>query len=106
MKILLTGGAGYVGSLLVEGLVGEGYEVVVLDNLVSGHKESVVSELIIGDYKNPEVLIGIFDKYSIDMVIHTAASISPVGSVNNPSEYYQNNVVGTLNLLDMMLLLE
>ena len=104
MKILLTGGAGYVGSLLVEGLVGEGYEVVVLDNLVSGHKESVVSELIIGDYKNPEVLIGIFDKYSIDMVIHTAASISPVGSVNNPSEYYQNNVVGTLNLLDMMLL--
>ena len=109
-KISVTGGAGYIGSHCVLALLEKNYEVVIFDNLSTGHMETVESlkkygnvEFEKGDLKNQEEINQIFDKWDIGAVIHFAA-FSQVGeSVKNPQKYYQNNVCGTLNLLSAML---
>ena len=108
--ILVTGGAGYIGSHCVLALLEQGYEVVIYDNLSTGHLETVntlkkYGNVIFyqGDLLNSSYLNTLFRQINIDAVIHFAA-FSQVGeSVKNPAKYYHNNVVGTLNLLDAML---
>lgn len=107
--ILVTGGAGYIGSHCVLALLEKGLDVVVYDNLSTGHIETIKTlqkygNLIFvqGDLLNDSYLNNLFQTYNINSVIHFAA-FSQVGeSVKHPAKYYRNNVVGTLNLLDAM----
>jgi UDP-glucose 4-epimerase len=103
MKLLVTGGAGYIGSVMTAQLLEAGHEVTVLDNLLKGHIEAVSSgaHFIEGDLLNGERLSQILST-GFDGVLHFAA-LSLVGeSVQQPERYYRNNVCGTLNLLDAM----
>jgi UDP-glucose 4-epimerase len=106
-KILVTGGAGYIGSHAVLALKQAGYDVVILDNLDYGHRELVdrvlETELVIGDTRDRATLDRIFSTHNIDAVMHFAAYIAVGESVEKPDLYYQNNVVGTLTLLEAML---
>lgn len=106
-KILVTGGAGYIGSHAVLALQQAGYEVLVLDNLVYGHRELVEevlqAELIEGDTCDRALLDEIFAKHNIAAVMHFAAYAYVGESVTEPAKYYHNNVVGTLTLLEAML---
>lgn len=101
--ILVAGGAGYIGSHTVKYLLKNNYKVVVLDNLVYGHREAVLTpnfEQV--DLENKEALDKVFKKYRIDAVIHFAAYTYVGESVTSPKKYYRNNVVNTINLLDAM----
>lgn len=101
--ILVAGGAGYIGSHTVKYLLKNGYKVVVLDNLVYGHKEAVLTpnfEQV--DLKDKAEVDKVFKKYDIEAVIHFAAYTYVGESVTEPQKYYWNNVVNTLNLLDVM----
>lgn len=108
--ILVTGGAGYIGSHCVLSLLKKGKRVVVFDNLSTGHFETIEHlskfgylEFIQGDLQNKSDINKVFDAFNIDSVIHFAA-LSLVGeSVENPQKYYLNNVCGTINLLESML---
>ncbi len=101
--ILVTGGAGYVGSHVVYELLKENYKVVTIDNLQKGHKESVLGgEFILGDLADSELLDEIFDNYSIDAVVHMAADSLVGESMEKPDKYYKNNVINGLNLLEAM----
>lgn len=105
--ILVTGGAGYIGSHTVLALQESGYNVIILDNLSEGHPELVKDvlevELIVGDMNDRPVLDELFTRYDIAAVMHFAAYIAVGESVTNPGRYYRNNVVGTLTLLEAML---
>lgn len=101
--ILVTGGAGYIGSHINKMLAQRGYETVVFDNLVYGHPEAVQwGTLEVGDLADPERLNGIFETYEIEAVFHFAAYAYVGESVLEPSKYYNNNVVNTIHLLDAM----
>ena len=104
--ILVTGGAGYIGSHAVQALKGAGYGVVVLDNLVYGHRELVESvlqvKLVVGDISDRPLLDQLFATHSIAAVMHFAAYAYVGESVTAPAKYYRNNVVGTLTLLEAM----
>jgi len=103
LAILICGGAGYIGSHINKELSKEGYETVVFDNLVYGHREAVKwGSFIEGDLKNPEEIEAVFKKYSINAVFHFAAYAYVGESVSEPEKYYYNNVVNTLNLLNVM----
>ncbi len=102
MRVLVTGGAGYIGSVVSEQLVNDGHEVVVYDNLSKGHRDAVVAgaRFVEGDLLDADKLRETLN--GIDAVIHMAA-FSLVGeSVEKPSKYYHNNVVAGLVLLDAM----
>lgn len=103
--ILIMGGAGYIGSHTTKHLLAQGYGCVVADNLVYGHIEAVDNraQFINADLMNKQSLRAVFQQYNIDAVIHFAAFAYVGESVQNPQKYYQNNVIGTLNLLDIML---
>lgn len=105
--ILVTGGAGYIGSHTVLALKQAGYDVVVLDNLVYGHRELVEAvlktELIVGDISDRPLLDQIFANRQIAAVMHFAAYAYVGESVTDPGKYYRNNVLGTLTLLEAML---
>ncbi|HEY9778761.1 MAG TPA: UDP-glucose 4-epimerase GalE, partial [Leptolyngbyaceae cyanobacterium] len=105
--ILVTGGAGYIGSHAVLALKRAGYGVVVLDNLVYGHRELVEQvlqvELIVGDTNDRPLLDELFAKHNIAAVMHFSAYAYVGESVTDPIKYYRNNVVGTLTLLEAML---
>jgi UDP-glucose 4-epimerase len=107
MAILVTGGAGYIGSHSVLTLQKAGYEVIVLDNLVYGHQDLVEQvlkvKLIVGSTGDRALLQEIFADHQIDAVMHFAAYAYVGESVTQPAKYYQNNVVGTLTLLEAML---
>jgi UDP-glucose 4-epimerase len=107
IKILVTDGAGYIGCHAVLALQTAGYEVVVLDNLVYGHRrivdEVLKVELIVGDTSDRPLLDRIFSAYDIAAVMHFAAYTYVGESVTNPAKYYKNNVLGTFNLLEAML---
>ncbi|NJL90999.1 MAG: UDP-glucose 4-epimerase GalE [Coleofasciculaceae cyanobacterium SM2_1_6] len=104
--ILVTGGAGYIGSHAVLALSRAGYPVVVLDNLDYGHKELVASipnvEVIIGDTIDRSLLDILFNNHQIAAVMHFSAYAYVGESVTAPAKYYRNNVAGTLSLLEAM----
>ncbi len=101
--IAVVGGAGYIGSHVNQMLHRQGYETVVFDNLVYGHREAVKQGILeIGDLENKERLEEVFRRYPIDAVFHFAAYAYVGESVKNPSKYYNNNVANTLHLLDTM----
>ncbi|MEM9351734.1 MAG: UDP-glucose 4-epimerase GalE [Planctomycetota bacterium] len=103
MRVLLTGGAGYVGSHTARLLMQGGHDVWVYDNLSEGHRGAVPEDrLIIGDLMTAEILKAVFREHQIEAVMHFAASALVGVSVVDPAAYYQNNVVGTLSLLDAM----
>jgi UDP-glucose 4-epimerase len=103
MHILVTGGAGYVGSHAVRRLLEAGHEVWVLDNLSTGHGPAVPDgRLIDDDLRAPERLAAALTEHRIDAVMHFAASCEVGESVRDPAAYYRNNVVGSLNLLEAM----
>ena len=102
--ILLTGGAGYIGSHTNKLLCKKGFKTVIIDNLVYGHKEHIVDGIFIeGDLSNTKCLDMVFSRYHIEGVIHFAAYAYVGESVKAPAKYYRNNVVNTLNLLDAMI---
>lgn len=102
--ILIVGGAGYIGSHANKELHKRGYETLVLDNLIYGHKASVKwGTFVQGDLGDKKQLREIFSQYKITAVMHFAAFAYVGESVTDPQKYYQNNVVNTLNLLDVML---
>ena len=102
--ILIAGGAGYIGSHCVMDLLDAGYDCVVLDNLSKGHKTAIKTEKFCkADLANIDEIREVFEKYPINAVIHFAASAYVGESVINPQKYYYDNVVNTLNLLQVML---
>ena len=102
-RILVTGGAGYIGSHVVKALGARGYETVTYDNLAAGHRWAVLyGDLFEGDLLDPVRLDEVFGSKDFDAVMHFAAHISVPESVAQPLEYYLNNVAGTLNLLAAM----
>jgi len=104
MKILVVGGAGYIGSHMVKQLANAGNDVNTLDNLSYGYRDAVkYGEFIEGDLGDDSVLDSIFSAGDIDAVMHFAGFIQVGESVIKPSMYYHNNVTNTLTLLDAML---
>lgn len=102
-SILVAGGAGYIGSHMVQMLADAGHRVTVFDNLSRGHRDAVGStELIQGDLRSTDDLRRCFEGRNYDLVMHFAALTYVGESVQYPAHYYDNNVKGTLNLLDVM----
>lgn len=101
--ILIVGGAGYIGSHVNKELNKRGYDTIVYDNLIYGHKEAVKWGIFeYGDLRDTTKLEEVFNKYDIEAVFHFAAFAYVGESVTNPSKYYNNNVAATINLLDAM----
>jgi len=101
MKFLITGGAGYIGSITAKLLKEKGHELVVFDNLSQGHKENVSVKLVEGDLRNKGDL-ELLKSEKFDGVIHFAALALAGESMEKPYEYFENNIFGGLNLLDFM----
>lgn len=104
MKILVTGGAGYIGSAVAAGLVEAGHEVVVYDNLSKGSKYAVTTgaTLLVGDVSDRAFLSQVFRQQSFDGVMHFAAFIEAGESMRSPEMYFRNNTCNTLTLLEVM----
>lgn len=103
MAILVAGGAGYIGSHTVAELLDKNEDVIILDSLEKGHKQAVLGgKLVVGDLRDKVFLTSVFKEHEIEAVIHFAAYIEAGESVSNPSKYYNNNVVSSLNLIDAM----
>lgn len=103
-SILIVGGAGYIGSHMVQLLLDDGCSVTVFDNLVRGHRDAIgLSEFIQGDLRRPQDLTRLFEGRTFDVVMHFAALAYVGESVKEPRAYYENNVVGSVNLLAAML---
>jgi UDP-glucose-4-epimerase GalE len=103
MKILVVGGAGYIGSHMCKYLARKGHTPIVLDNLIYGHREAVKwGPFIEGSIENKDILDLIFSRYVIDAVIHFAAFAYVGESVTDPGKYYENNVAATISLLEGM----
>jgi len=104
MTILITGGAGYIGSHTVEELKSRGYDILVYDNLSEGFQKALPKDvdMMKADLKDRDQLKQVFEKYKIKTVIHFAGFISVAESVENPEKYFENNVNNTLILLDVM----
>lgn len=107
MKVLVTGGAGYIGSHTVRELVEGGHEVTILDTLELGYRQAVAAlgmadKLVVGDTSDGALLDKIFQEHKPEAVIHFAAYKNPGESVKNPSKYFKNNFCGTISLLDAM----
>jgi len=105
MKILVTGGAGYIGSVVTTELLKAGHEVIVFDNLSRGHRRALprAATLMVGDVADRESLNLVFKTHAIDAVMHFAALIEVAESMKVPELYYRNNSAGTLTLLEAML---
>ncbi len=107
--ILVTGGAGYIGSHTVLNFLNKGYEIVVIDNLENGHIETINTlkqigniHFVKGDLRNLDDVEAVFLNYQIDTVIHFAGFIQVEESVRNPEKYYKNNVLASINLFNTM----
>ncbi|KON90107.1 UDP-glucose 4-epimerase [Sporosarcina globispora] len=104
MNVLVCGGAGYIGSHAVAELLEAGHKVVVFDNLKTGHKKAVDQRaaFVKGDLRKRNEINSVFQNHHIDAVMHFSASSLVEESMNTPLDYYENNVYGTLNLLQAM----
>ncbi|MCR2803456.1 UDP-glucose 4-epimerase GalE [Paenibacillus soyae] len=103
MAVLVTGGAGYIGSHTAAALLERGEEIVVIDNLQQGHREALLGgKLYVGDLRDAEFMDTVFKENKIDAVIHFAANSLVGESMKLPGKYYHNNVYGTLCLLEKM----
>jgi UDP-glucose 4-epimerase len=103
--ILVTGGAGYIGSHTVRLLADQGHKIVVLDNMIYGHEKAIVNKAVVlekGDLGDALFLDTLFSKYTISAVLHFAAFASVGESVTEPAKYYQNNLASPLVLLNAM----
>lgn len=107
--ILVTGGAGYIGSHTVLNFLNKGYEIVIIDNLENGHIETINTlkqigniHFVKGDLRNLDDVEAVFSNYQIDTVIHFAGFIQVEESVRNPEKYYKNNVLASINLFNTM----
>jgi UDP-glucose-4-epimerase GalE len=100
--VLVTGGAGYIGSHCCRALAAAGYHPVVFDNFSTGHREFVTGSLMAGDLKDKVLLARAFEQHDIVAVMHFAASSLVGESLADPQKYYLNNVAGTLSLLEAM----
>ncbi len=103
MKILVTGGAGYIGSHTVKFLKNSGHEVIVYDNLSSGRRDFVGCKFVLGDIKDRELLEKTFKENEIEAVIHFAGFICVGESMSNPSKYFENNIANGIKLLNTMI---
>ena len=102
-NILVTGGAGYIGSHACKSLSAAGYRPIALDNLVYGHRWAVRwGPLVEGDLADRELLVRVMQDYAIDAVMHFAAYAYVGESMSDPGKYFRNNVSNTINLLDAM----
>lgn len=103
MKVLVTGGAGYIGSHVVKQLGEAGHDIIVYDNLSTGYEWAVTyGELIVGDLADVDKLDSVFAAHKFEAVLHFAANIVVPESVENPLKYYRNNTRNTLNLLGIV----
>jgi UDP-glucose 4-epimerase len=104
VKLLVTGGAGYIGSIVAQQLLGQGHSVVVFDNLERGHREAVPegAELIVGDLLDQAAIGEAVAGQGFDGALHFAALALVAESVAHPERYYRTNVTGTLNLLEAL----
>jgi NAD(P)-dependent dehydrogenase (short-subunit alcohol dehydrogenase family) len=104
MTLLVTGGAGYIGSVVVERALARGHRIVVIDNLQEGHAGAVPSEcqLVQADYGDRAALDAVFSAQAIDAVVHLAAETTVATSVSDPAIYFQNNTVNGVALLEAM----
>ena len=103
MKVLVTGGAGYIGSHVVKQLGEAGHDIIVYDNLSTGYEWAVTyGELIVGDLADVDKLDSVFAAHEFQAVLHFAAHIVVPESVENPLKYYRNNTRNTLNLLGII----
>lgn len=101
--VLVTGGAGYIGSHVVKDLGEKGFQVIVLDNLSTGHRDAVLAgKLIEGDLADTALLDRVFEQYRPAAVMHFAAFIEVGESVKDPIKYYRNNAANAINLLSAM----
>ena len=100
-NILVTGGAGYIGSHIVELLVKTKANIIIIDNLVTGHKKLLnkKAKFIKEDIKNKTLITKIINDYEISSIIHLAGSLNVSEAEKNKKKYYKNNVEGTLNLV-------
>ena len=105
VPVLVTGGAGYIGSHTVRRLARQGRKIVVLDNLVFGHDRAIVDEgveLVVGDVGDAQLVRALFERYRFGAVVHFAAYAYVGESVSNPLKYYQNNTAEPIRLLQVM----
>ena len=102
MKVLVTGGAGYVGGVSVDAILAAGHDVVVLDDLTTGHVAIVPRgvHLVRGTYGNEEAVQDILEDEGIDAILHCAARSLVGESVRDPAKYYRDNVAGGIALLE------
>ena len=102
MKVLVTGGAGYIGSHMVDLLIHEGYEVIVFDSLVTGHREAIHrdAQLVVGDLMDLAALAQLFHAHQFDGIFHFASYIVVPESMQKPFKYLRDNVVAAANLLE------
>src|SRR5688500_15290293 len=105
MKIFVTGGAGYIGSICVEQMLNRGHEIVVFDNLTEGHQRAVDprAQLLVGDLQQQAQIEDALVSTKPDAVMHFAANALVGESMQNPSKHFRNNVTAGINLLDAML---
>ena len=101
--VLVTGGAGYIGSHAAKALSLAGYRVVVFDNLTAGHREAVkYGDLVVGDITDVAAVAAAIERHDVSAVMHFAAYLDVGESVREPVKYYRNNVVGALSVLEAM----
>ena len=105
MKVLVTGGAGYIGSVVVEQLIRHGHQAVVYDNLSKGHRAAIAPEAVFveGDLHDGEKLIRTLEDQQIEAVIHMAADSLVGESMPDPLKYFHHNTGGAMSLLGAML---
>ncbi|MEO0597726.1 MAG: UDP-glucose 4-epimerase GalE [Chloroflexota bacterium] len=103
MAILVSGGAGYIGSHVVEQMIEQGYEVIVFDNLSAGHRQAVHEDatLIVGDLLDSDAIHDLFANYDIDGILHFASHILVGESMQKPFKYLRENVLAMMNLLEV-----